>query len=86
MGIPRENRDAGNFAISVGFAGLHNKGRGVFDAPHRGVTASAFIPVGLPDLAESLSFLATLHFNQRLFQAHVLKTFEQAHHQRMSNG
>ena len=86
MGIPRENGDAGHFTISVGFAGLHNKGRGIFNAPHWGVTATTFIPVGLPDLTESLPILTTLHFAQRLLQAHVFETFEQAHHQWVSNG
>ena len=86
MGISREDGHAGHFPISVGFAGLHNKGCGVFDAPHRGVTATAFIPGGLPDLAERLSILTTLHFVQRLLQAHVFEAFEQAHHQWVSDG
>ena len=47
MRFPRENGDAGNFTIRVSFAGLHHKGCGVFDAPHRGITTTAFIPVGL---------------------------------------
>ena len=70
----------------MSLAGLHHKGGGIFDAPHRGITATAFIPVGLPDLAERLSIFTTFHFRQRLFQAHVFETFEQANHQRVSNG
>ena len=59
-------------ALRVGFAGLHNKGRGVFDTPHRGITATAFIPVGLPDLAELLRLVTALDFSQRVFQTDVL--------------
>ena len=86
MGIAGKNGDAGHLTISVGFAGLHHKGCGVFDAPQLGTTPSAFSPIGVSDLAEGLPDLGSVHYRQRLFRTHVIEAFEQAVHQRVGNG